>query len=232
MRPGIGDAGCASACADEGVDDVEHQPARRPRACSRRYIRNSVATWSLRERPARSRPPSVGADALDEAALERRVHVLVGLGRREGPRVDVGLEPVEPVEHRRRARRRRAGRPRAAPGRGPASRRGRTARAASRSGWTSTARRGPRRGRRRSGHPTGCGAAGRLRPSVVIGRSPPGGTGMSRVIDDRGDCASLRSAVDDHDRVVAGDGAEHPGEAGVVDAPTRGSWRPPAGCAA
>ena len=43
----------------ERVDDVETPRATR-RTASRSHIRNSVATWSLRERPARSRPPRSG----------------------------------------------------------------------------------------------------------------------------------------------------------------------------
>ena len=41
-------------------DEVGDQPRDDPRAWSRRYSRKSVATWSLRERPARSRPPRSG----------------------------------------------------------------------------------------------------------------------------------------------------------------------------
>ena len=35
-------------------------PSATRRAASRSHIRNSVATWSLRDRPARSLPPSSG----------------------------------------------------------------------------------------------------------------------------------------------------------------------------
>ena len=49
---------------------------RRSRAWSRRNSRRSVATWSLRLRPARSLPPS-GAEPLEQTALEGGVHVLV-----------------------------------------------------------------------------------------------------------------------------------------------------------
>ena len=47
------------------------------RAWSSRYIRTSVAIWSLRLRPARSRPPSSGPTLGDQRLLEGAVHVLV-----------------------------------------------------------------------------------------------------------------------------------------------------------
>src|SRR5919202_2993933 len=59
VRPGIGASGCASACATR-APARSSSPRARSRARSRRYIRYSVATWSLRDRPARSRPPRSG----------------------------------------------------------------------------------------------------------------------------------------------------------------------------
>ena len=56
VRPGIGASRVRSGLVRERVDDVS-TPAARARASSRRYIRTSVAIWSLRERPARSLPP-------------------------------------------------------------------------------------------------------------------------------------------------------------------------------
>ena len=58
--------GCARASPRRGAGPPGRRARRRRpgrarttwRACSRRYIRNSVAIWSLRERPARSRPPT------------------------------------------------------------------------------------------------------------------------------------------------------------------------------
>ena len=111
------------------------------RAASRSHIRNSVATWSLRDRPARSLPPSSGAGPLDQAALQRRVHVLVVRRRAERAGRDVGrrawparrASPASSSSVSSPARVQHPGvRPRAA--------RCRRAPAASRSGWTSTAR--------------------------------------------------------------------------------------------
>src|SRR5699024_6273513 len=57
VRPGMGTATWASACSIKASTRSSTWPATSPPAC-RRYMRNWVATWSLRERPARSRPPS------------------------------------------------------------------------------------------------------------------------------------------------------------------------------
>ena len=56
MRPGIATPRCRSAWATRASTTSSTRPPT-TRACSRRYIRKSVATWSLRERPARRRPP-------------------------------------------------------------------------------------------------------------------------------------------------------------------------------
>src|SRR5450759_742771 len=48
---------CSSALATR-ASTTSRTSALTMRAWSRRYIRNSVATWSLRERPARNRPPT------------------------------------------------------------------------------------------------------------------------------------------------------------------------------
>ncbi len=56
VRPGIATPRCACACPDSALmTSVTSAPSRR--ASARRYIRMSVAIWSLRERPARRRPP-------------------------------------------------------------------------------------------------------------------------------------------------------------------------------
>ena len=119
----------------------------------------SVATWSLRLRPARSLPPS-GAEPLDQAALERGVHVLVGGGRARTRPMATSASSSSRPSSMPPARRRRAARRGAAPGRAPGSRRCRTARAASRSAPTSTARRARPPGRRRTGRPTADGCPG------------------------------------------------------------------------
>ena len=60
VRPGMTAPRCALGLVGERVDEVEHAGRRRPGAWSRRNTLNSVATWSLRLRPARSRPPRSG----------------------------------------------------------------------------------------------------------------------------------------------------------------------------
>ena len=57
-----------------------------------------VAIWSLRLRPARRRPQIV-AGALDEAALQGGVNVLVGGLRDEDAGDDVGLETLQGLQH-------------------------------------------------------------------------------------------------------------------------------------
>ncbi len=59
VRPGIATSGCASASPTSASWRSAISPPM-IRAWSRRYIRNSVATWSLRDRPARSLPPRSG----------------------------------------------------------------------------------------------------------------------------------------------------------------------------
>src|SRR6478752_3345447 len=56
VRPGIAAPGCACAWSTSAVCNSVTIPAT-ARALSRRNIRYSVATWSLRDRPARSLPP-------------------------------------------------------------------------------------------------------------------------------------------------------------------------------
>ena len=57
VRPGIGASGCAAAWASS-ASTTSQIPEPTRRAASRSHIRKSVATWSLRDRPARSFPPS------------------------------------------------------------------------------------------------------------------------------------------------------------------------------
>ena len=61
----------------------------------------------------------LGAGPLEQAALQRGVHVLVVAAGRERTGYHVGVELIQPGQHRRPARRRSAGRPGAAPGRAP-----------------------------------------------------------------------------------------------------------------
>ena len=140
--------------------------ARSPR-WSRRYSRRSVATWSLRLRPARSLPPS-GAEPFEQAALQRGVHVLVGDGRPERPRPARLVELVERARASAPARRPSAARPGAAPARAPATPAGRTARAASRSARSPTARRARPPGRPRNAPPHSRGGACSLRASFRL----------------------------------------------------------------
>ncbi len=59
VRPGIATSGCASARPTRASCSSAIRPPM-IRAWSRRYMRKSVAIWSLRERPARSLPPRSG----------------------------------------------------------------------------------------------------------------------------------------------------------------------------
>ena len=79
----------------ERVDQPEHEPEI-VRAWSRRYILESVAIWSLRDRPARSRPPSSAPTTLDQSSLQRAVHVLVGGAGANVAALDSPVELVEP----------------------------------------------------------------------------------------------------------------------------------------
>ena len=67
---------------------------------SRRYIRNSVATWSLRDRPARSRPPR-SAPARSMSPRSSAVWTSSSSSAGEGAGLHVGLEAVQAGEHRR-----------------------------------------------------------------------------------------------------------------------------------
>ena len=129
-----------SAWSSSAFCELGDQPAGERRAWSRRYSRRSVATWSLRLRPARSLPPS-GAEPLEQPALERGVHVLVGAVGRNAPATHVGREVVQRPRASGRARRRSSSPARCSTrGVRPRGRRGRTAPAASRSGRDRTAR--------------------------------------------------------------------------------------------
>ena len=131
------------------------QRRRLIRAWSRRYIRNRVATWSLRERPARSLPPSSApARSIRPRSSAVCTSSSASAGRK-APDATSASQLVEAVEHRGRARRRRAARPCAARGRGRGPGDVVAAPAASRSGWTCSAPPGRPRGRRRTGRPTG-----------------------------------------------------------------------------
>ena len=84
---------------DEGVDHVEDQPGDDPGVLPEVHPeerRDLVVAGAPGPQP----PADVGAGPVDEAALERRVDVLVVLGRAERAGLDVGPEPVEGVEHR------------------------------------------------------------------------------------------------------------------------------------
>ena len=54
-----------------------------------------MATWSFRERPARKPAAQVGADPVDQPALQRGVHVLVGDQRPETAVRDVFGQAVQ-----------------------------------------------------------------------------------------------------------------------------------------
>ena len=146
--------GVAGGLVDEGVDDVEHQAGDRPGVVAQ--VHPEEGGDLVVAGPAGPQPPAdVGPGALDQPALEGGVDVLVVVAGPEGPGRDVVGEawPARPASPR--GSRRRAGPPRAAPGRGRATRRCRTARAASRSGSTCSGRRARRPARPRSVRPRG-----------------------------------------------------------------------------
>ena len=183
------------------------------RACSRRYIRNRVATWSLRERPARSRPPtsaparsmsprssavwtssssSAGWKAPDSTSARSRsspssIAASVGVVEQPGAR--------------------------AGPGRGRAS----PAMSCGREppvevGGLATARRARRRARRRSGRPTGSRARPRVprrgwrrrrHPAYRSGCPHPWASRWSRaaaILEDR-PCSSMKPLASDWSNV-------------------------------
>ena len=144
---------CASAWATSASLQVGDQRARSAGVVAQVHPDEGgdlVVAGAAGAQPA----AEVGAEPLDQAALQRGVAVLVGDRAANAPRDHVGLERVEPGEHRGQVVGGEQAGAGAARGRGPASRPGRTAPAASRSGPTPTARPAPRTVRRRSGSPT------------------------------------------------------------------------------
>ena len=98
VRPGIGAPGWASACASS-ASTTSSTPAPIRRAASRSHIRNRVATWSLRERPARSLPPSSGpARSIRPRSSAECTSSSSGRGP-ERARGDVGLQLGQRVQH-------------------------------------------------------------------------------------------------------------------------------------
>ena len=92
-------AGVRLGLRRQGESTTSRTPAADPRACSRRYIRTSVAIWSLRERPARSRPPrSAPARSIRPRSSAACTSSSSG-SRPEGARGDVGLRAVERGQH-------------------------------------------------------------------------------------------------------------------------------------
>ena len=85
VLPGITASGCAAACVVERVDDVEH---------TRRHAAHGVTQPHPEQRrhlivartPGAQSATEFGADPVDQPALERAVHVLVGFGGRERAR--------------------------------------------------------------------------------------------------------------------------------------------------
>ena len=92
-------SGYARAWIEQRVDHAR-TPRTTSRSSSRSHIRSWVAIWSLRERPARRRPPTSSPRPFDQPPLEGGVHVLVVLGGQERAGVDVVGEAAQPVEHR------------------------------------------------------------------------------------------------------------------------------------
>ena len=200
-----------------------------------------MAIWSLRERPARSRPPSSGADELDQAALERAVHVLVGRapGRRRPSRTSArsASSPASmPASSSSVSRPARCSARACARGSGqvvrgqPPVELGRPAEREHRR----------RRGRRRSGRPTAGprarASAGRVTRRSSLSRRGSGqglaGLGSCRTQVARPAAAAVRAPGDQQHGVVAGDGAEHGSPADPVDGRGEVLGGARAGCAA
>ena len=261
--------GCVPASRRRGAAPPA-RPARRPasstgpatpRAWSRRYSRTVVATWSLRDRPARSLPPSSR-----RAARAARAPARCARPRRRG----------------RAGTRRPRRRPRSSSSAGqhpPARRRSSSparasTRACARDPAMSYGRQPPveldahRQPGQRLGGPTGEPAApqpsvpacsrqaqsstplirqsqlrSRLRGSLPVpvasygsratrSRCRPADVAAAHPASCRRAPRRGRLAGDDQDGVVAGDGAEDVGQAGAVDALTPGTGPRPAGSAA
>ena len=74
------DAEVPGRLVDERVDDVEHQPGDDPRVLAQVHPEQG-GHLVVAGAPGPQPPADVGAGPVDEAALERRVHVLVVLVR-------------------------------------------------------------------------------------------------------------------------------------------------------
>lgn len=90
--------GCRSACAVRASTTSRTSPAT-VRAVPQDTPCELVAIWSLRERPARSRPADVGTGPLNRPALECGVDVLV-IGGRAKADPTVGRELTQGGQHR------------------------------------------------------------------------------------------------------------------------------------
>jgi hypothetical protein len=196
------------------------------RAWSRRYIRRRVAIWSLRERPARRRPPTSGpARSISPRSSAVWTSSSSSRGRKE-PEPTSASSWSSAVEHRRQGLRRRAGQPgREHPGVRPASPRCRRPPAASRSGSTSTSAARASAGPPANRPPHRLPAASIPPPTLPPAPSAPSlsawrsfrpvGHLRSRQwsLPDRASSratapAGALAAGDEHDRVIAGDAAE------------------------
>ena len=205
------DAEVTGRLVEEGVDDVEHQPRDGP-GLWRRYRRNRVTTWSLRERPARSRPPT---SAPARSMRPRSSAVWTSSSEGSGPNTPLATSASSrssassiAASAASSSSRRRGG-----PARGLGNRRCRGARGASRSGCSATAG-------ERVGRATGEAATPEADPAVGgrvrVARSfacAPGRVELPHEAAGGG-----RGGADDEDRVVAGDRAEDVGEVRLVDA--------------
>ena len=168
VRPGMATPSWRVACVDEGVDHVEDQPRDDPGVLAQVHPEERRDLVVARA-PGAQPPADVGAGPVDQAALERRVDVLVVLGRAGTPRTRRRPGAVPGRRASRRARRRRAGR-RAWSTRAWARDPAMSCRASRQSKWVDFA--GPRArrpGRRRTGRPTGAAVVGRCRSASVTG---------------------------------------------------------------
>jgi len=96
VRPGMA---TSIGLPHKGVDDVQHKRAQAAGVVAQ--VHPQQRGHLVVARAAGAKPATdIGAGTLDQASLERRVHVLVVLERSERPRLHIGQELPEPHLHR------------------------------------------------------------------------------------------------------------------------------------
>ncbi len=93
------DVGIGGGLVDEGLRDVGNTGSHTPERPAQPHAEKRGDLIVARA-PGPQPPAQLWADTVDQPAFERAVHVLVGLRRRERTVGDVGVEPIEALEHR------------------------------------------------------------------------------------------------------------------------------------